>query len=54
MYATRKEALAAGWHSRRHETDEAHTAAREQYQATRGRAARVRRAQERALQRAVA
>lgn len=36
-----------GWFSWRHETDEANREARERYMATRGRAARQRRAQER-------
>ena len=36
MFATRAEAKAAGWHSRRHETREAQDAARRRYQEGRG------------------
>lgn len=46
-FETRKDARAAGWYSRRHETDAAHVASRERYQTKRGRSARIRRAQER-------
>lgn len=44
-----KEARKHGWHSRRHETNEAHTAARERWRSERGREARQKRAQERAM-----
>jgi hypothetical protein len=47
-YPTSKQAKAAGWHSRRHETNHAQTEARENYQRNRGRKARQRRAMERA------
>lgn len=46
-YTTRKEAKEAGWFSRRHKTSSPHYAAVAKYEEMRGRAARVRRAQER-------
>jgi len=43
-FATHKEAVAAGWFSRRHETDAEHRAARAKWQAEHGKKARQRRA----------
>jgi hypothetical protein len=47
VFLTHKEAEAAGWFSRRHETADAHRQASTTYKATRGKEARRRRASER-------
>lgn len=48
MFTTRKEALAAGWFSRRHRTSEPHRESVSAWRKTHGKAARKRRADARA------
>lgn len=54
MFATRQEARAAGWFSRRHETDDAHRNAQNNFRTSQSKAARKDRAEVRALVRAAA